>query len=190
MRDASEGEFQKLCDVLYRRSCQQHVRMRSSLSVTHAFSAAVPTRISERRTVRVSSTLPEKSDKAGVPGCRSGKDYSTRGPSLSDASAANAAESQPCVGVTRIGSEVVDGRNSLEHGRRGRTDGFLRQPDGRGPVVQFTFASSVECFGSRRSPSSDVGRVLHQLCKASLCAEPSVTRYLAEQYERAAELGR
>ena len=143
--------FQKLCDVLYRRSCPQHVHMLSSLSVTQAFSAAVPTRISKRRTVRVSSTLPEKSDEAGVPGRRSGKDYSTRGPSLSDASAANAAESEPCVGVTRIGSGVVDAPNSLEHGRRGRTDDLLRQPDGSGPLVQFVSASGVESSGSRRS---------------------------------------
>ena len=39
------------------------------------------------------------------------------------------------------------------------------------------------------APASEVGRVLHQLCKASLCAEPSTTRYRPRQYERAAELG-
>ena len=45
MRDASGDRSQKFYKVFYKWSCPQHVRMLSSLSVTHAFSAAVPTRI-------------------------------------------------------------------------------------------------------------------------------------------------
>ena len=45
MRDAGGDRSQKFYKVFYKWSCPQHVRMLSSLSVTHAFSAAVPTRI-------------------------------------------------------------------------------------------------------------------------------------------------
>ena len=88
--------FWKLCEVYYSQSSLQFVGMFRSECNAHAFSAAVPTRISERQTARLSSALPGQRKAAVSLVRRIGTDSASGRPSVSGVSVANAVDRAFC----------------------------------------------------------------------------------------------